>query len=216
MFEEETEPEHGVSVSQSPGLIGGHLQQDGDSSLPPSPSHSELSTTSPRHLHPPSAHHRRRSGSVPCRRTTHDQRRSSLRRPGGRRGATQRQATGRCTSSLVELPTLSIPRIVVNGQTQQPPDPDTTERPARGSVDDRPTAFRPRRQTVSALHHPGQRLFPSFVLPSSRTLSLSVDLSSARLVYSGGEFIRLLLQRTDVSDDDDDDNDDASVSHPPL
>jgi len=202
MLEEESEhAQHGVSVSQSPAPITGHMF---GSSLPQSPS--QPSITSP---HP--AQHRGRSGSVPCRRATHDQLRSSLRRRPGRGASTQRQATTRhYTSSLT---TLSIPRITVDNHRTQDTDDDANERPERRDLDDPRTVLRPRRQTVSGGLAATDR-FPSFVLPSNKTLSLSVDLTSARLVYSSGEFIRLLLQRTDVSSDVDDD--DAPVSDPPL
>jgi len=201
MFEEDTERENGTSVSPAhlPPRATGHLRDVG--SLPPSPSeHDERSATS--YLRPPSGH-RRRSGSVPCRRSRRQP--PSLRQVRvGRRNNAQRETT---TASLLELPTISIPQIVVNDQIQQP-DTDYDRRTGREElrsedVDDSSAAFRPRCQTVSL--DPTDRC-PSSALPS-RTLSLSADLSSSRLV-SNGEWIEVLLRRTNASGD-------APVSDPP-
>jgi len=96
------------------------------------------------------------------------------------------------TASLLELPTMSIPQIVVNDETKHDDD-EATSPPEGLRSEDSPAAFRPRRQTLSL--DPTDRS-PSLVLPV-RTMSLS---ASPRSVYTG-EWIRVLLQRRDASND---------------
>jgi len=200
MFEEETERESGASVSESP-LPTTHKHDGGSLPLifavPPSPSERDQHTAvSSRHQ---LSGHRRRSGSVPCRRCRDQPRliRSSEH--------VQRQTT---------MSVRDIPRIIVDQSQVEQTDTDRELdtgpglRSKRADDDDSPTVCRPRCQTVS-LHQTDRS--PSIVLPIRR-LSVSGNLSASRTVYTA-EWVRLLLQRSD--DASGRTRDDTSVSDPP-
>jgi len=169
-------------MSASPALhtppASGHLQDDGSGGLvfdeaPPS---SRLR---------PLSGHRRRSGSVPCRRPRDHSRQM--------RADHTLQHDATTISSLSRRPAVSVPQIVVDDRSLQP----TTghEEALRSEdVDESPAAaFRPRCRTVS--QDPTYRP-PSLVLPC-RKLSLSTSPSTSGTLCTG-EFIRVLLQRTDA------------------
>ena len=204
MFEDETEYENSTSTNSAYEAepARGHLHDAGSLPLvfyePPSPRRYDQQTTTSR-LHPTSGH-RRRSGSVPCRRPRNHP-------PSSRQVRAGQSSDHVTTASLLQLPAITVPQIVVDDDDSQQPAADHDEQSPSKDVDVTPTAFRPRCQTVS-LDPTDHSL--SLVLPS-RTLSLSTSLSTSRTLYTG-DWIRLLLQRTDASRHADDD--DAPVSRP--
>ena len=187
MFEEETERyETGSSFNvhaQPPTIADLQLRDAG--SLPlvfaeePPPSSSSLSpglhrrAVTASRIHPRSVARRSRSGSVPCHRE---------------RLRDQPRQVRRVLGPPTQAPTaLSVPRIVVVDQSQQPA---TEHREVTGPdalrstyVDDSPADFRPRCRTVS-LDPTDQSLF--LVLLRSRTLSLSTDLWTSSVLSSLG------------------------------
>lgn len=204
MFEDETEHENANPAHQtSPGSVH---QQDASSmplvfEEPPLPAGHDQRTATSR-LHPLSEH-RRRSGSVPCRRPR-DQPVSSRHLRAGQSPDRVPQET--TTASLLKLPAISVPQIIVDDQCDQPAI-DHEEGLCRSKdASDSPISLRPRCQTLSL--DPSDRTV-SVVLPS-RTLSLSMNLSTSRTLCTG-EWIRVLLQRTDASMTT---SDDVSVSRP--
>lgn len=190
MFEDETEHENdqsSINLSHHMPPVSAHLHDAGSLPLvfeqPPSPTGSDQLYASSRCYQSPG--HRRRSGSVPCRRP-----RDHLHSARQVRGGTMTTTT----STLLHLPAISVPQIIVNDQTLQPTADYEEVLLLSKDVQESPVAFRPRCQTVSL--DPTYRSRSPTVLPCRRR-SLSTNLSTSGTLYTG-EWIRVLLQRTDA------------------